>query len=118
FPTRRSSDLLYSADFNQQYHDTNGAIDESNHVFIEQSTFLKRIQNNEDVHIFEMGFGSGLNLLLVAEAHAVCGSTSRITYTSIEGYPISPATASKLNYLDFLQRTTRDITLEFIFRES
>jgi tRNA U34 5-methylaminomethyl-2-thiouridine-forming methyltransferase MnmC len=116
--TRDGSHTLYSSVYNQQYHDTNGAIDESNHVFIEQSTLLRRLKNNEDVHIFEMGFGTGLNLLLVAEAHAQYRSTSKITYTSIEGYPISPATASKLNYSDLLQHTPPNISLEFIFRDS
>jgi len=116
--TRDGSHTLYSSVFDQQYHDTNGAIDESRHVFIGQSTFLKRIQNNEDVHIFEMGFGSGLNLLLVAEALVLCGSTSRITYTSIEGYPISPETAAKLNYGSLLDDSTNDISLERIFRDS
>lgn len=102
-PTGDGSHTLFSPRFGQQYHDTNGAIDESRHVFLEQGTFLQRLERNEDIHIFEMGFGTGLNLLLVAEALTCSGSSSRIVFTTIEGFPISPETAAKLNYSDLLQ---------------
>jgi tRNA U34 5-methylaminomethyl-2-thiouridine-forming methyltransferase MnmC len=102
-PTGDGSHTLYSHRFGQQYHDTNGAIDESRHVFFENSGLMERLRRHEEVHILEMGFGTGLNLLLVADALQHTGSRSQVLYTSIEGYPISPATASQLNYQEYLR---------------
>jgi len=100
--TADGSHTLYSHRFGQQYHDTNGAIDESRHVFFENSGMMQRLRADEDIHILEMGFGTGLNLLLVADALQQTGSRSRVRYTSIEGYPIDTHTASQLNYHDHL----------------
>jgi tRNA U34 5-methylaminomethyl-2-thiouridine-forming methyltransferase MnmC len=113
--TGDGSHTLYSHRFRQQYHDTNGAIDESRHVFFENSGLLQRLRNNEDVHILEMGFGTGLNLLLVADALQHTGSQSQVHYTSIEGYPISAETASQLNYHDHLNL---NLNLPSIFSSS
>jgi tRNA U34 5-methylaminomethyl-2-thiouridine-forming methyltransferase MnmC len=96
--TGDGSHTLYSHRFGQQYHDSNGAIDESRHVFLQYGSFDERIRNNEDVHILEIGFGTSLNLLLVADALISAKSSSKVSFTSIEGFPLDPETASLLNY--------------------
>lgn len=111
-PTGDGSHTLYSHRFGQQYHDTNGAIDESRHVFFENSGLMERLRRHEEVHILEMGFGTGLNLLLVADALQHTGSRSHVLYTSIEGYPISPATASQLNYHEHLHLNPNSSSLK------
>lgn len=113
--TGDGSHTLYSHRFGQQYHDTNGAIDESRHVFLEHGSFNERIRRNEDVHIFEMGFGTGLNLLLVADALIATGSTSNVIFSSIEGFPIDSATASHLNYHEQLHTLPNPRILAGIF---
>lgn len=100
--TGDGSHTLFSSRFGQQYHDTNGAMDESRHVFLLHGSFDERIQLHQDVHILEMGFGTGLNILLVADRLLATKSTSRVRYTSIEGYPIDADTARRLNYCDYL----------------
>jgi tRNA U34 5-methylaminomethyl-2-thiouridine-forming methyltransferase MnmC len=116
--TGDGSHTLYSSLFGQQYHDTNGAIDESRHVFLKYSGFDNRIRNNEDIHILEIGFGTGLNLLLVADAIIASGSSSRVLFTSIEGFPLDPVTAALLNHPTCLPTIENPNVLETIFSES
>jgi tRNA U34 5-methylaminomethyl-2-thiouridine-forming methyltransferase MnmC len=116
--TGDGSHTLYSHRFGQQYHDTNGAIDESRHVFLQHSGFYDHIKNNDPIHILEIGFGSGLNLLLVADAIISAGSSSHVLFTSIEGFPIDPDTAALLNYLDRLPTLPDPNVLCTIFSDS
>lgn len=113
--TGDGSHTLYSKRFGQQYHDTNGAIDESRHVFLNHGSFTERILRNEHVHIFEMGFGTGLNVLLVADALIKTGSKSNVVFTSIEGFPIDADTAKALNYHEKLPSLPNPSILADIF---
>ncbi len=116
--TGDGSHTLFSHRFGQQYHDTNGAIDESRHVFLLHGGVDELVERNQDVNIFEMGFGTGLNLLLVADRLISTNSTSRVRYTSIEGYPIDAGTASSLNYCEFLPSIPNRNILTSIFSEA
>lgn len=116
--TGDGSHTLFSHHFGQQYHDMNGAIDESRHVFLNNSGFYDRISKNEDIHILEIGFGTALNVLLVADAIIASGSTSRILFTSIEGFPLDPETAALLNYPSCLPTLSDPNILKTIFSES
>ncbi len=96
------SHTLMSGQFDTTYHSTHGAIQESNHVFIEAGLdYLVDIKPDiEPIHIFEMGFGTGLNALLSllwAEQHQ-----RTIIYHSIEAYPIEKATWQAVNYPELL----------------
>ena len=53
-------------ELNVTYHSKYGAIQESMHVFIKEGLqfFLKSPGKNETIHIFEVGFGTGLNAWL------------------------------------------------------
>jgi tRNA U34 5-methylaminomethyl-2-thiouridine-forming methyltransferase MnmC len=93
-----SHSLLNSA-LNETYHSVHGARRESVHVFIKNGLeyFLEKNQV-EVAKIFEVGFGTGLNALLTAsfaEDHR-----QKISYTSIEAYPLSSDITSQLNYAD------------------
>ena len=54
-------DTLYSQEMEESYHSVNGAARESRHVFLEAGLQQIRLQN---IRIFEVGFGTGLNALL------------------------------------------------------
>jgi len=116
--TGDGSHTLYSHRFGQQFHDTNGAIDESRHVFLQYGSFFDRIRNNEDVHILEIGFGTGLNLLLVADALIPSNSSSKVRFTSIEAFPLDPETAKQLNYANYLPMLPDPDVLTTLFSES
>lgn len=62
-----------------------------------------------------MGFGTGLNLLLVADALIATGSTSNVIFSSIEGFPIDSVTASQLNYYKHIQTLPNPRILADIF---
>lgn len=75
------------------YHSVRGAVGESEHVFIREGFLRNRLPY---VRIFEVGFGSGLNAWLTAQAAAREGRT--VFYEAVERYPVDPQTAAKLSY--------------------
>ena len=95
--TSDGSHSLYRADLDETYHSRHGAVQESMHVFIHQGfDFLVNLAPRKDVAILEIGFGTGLNALLTAEAGQRTGLD--IFYTSLEAFPITEPLWSKLNY--------------------
>lgn len=91
--TADGSHTLFVPEMNEHYHSVNGAVQESMHIFIE--TGLHHCPKQE-INIFEVGFGTGLNAYLTAlDAEQ---NNRSVRYTSIEAYPIDKELASKLNY--------------------
>lgn len=80
----------------ENFHSTFGAITESNHIFIKNG--LNIIKSNE-IHILEIGFGTGLNCLLTLINQP---PQSKIFYHAIEKYPLSQDIYKKLNYSKIL----------------
>ena len=60
--TRDGSNTLFVPEFDETYHSTHGAIQESLHVFIRSGLKFKTELN--DISVLEVGFGTGLNALL------------------------------------------------------
>jgi tRNA U34 5-methylaminomethyl-2-thiouridine-forming methyltransferase MnmC len=100
--TKDGSHTLYSPQFNQHYHSTNGAVSESRHVFFEQNGLKQALSERSRINILEIGFGSGLNLLLLMDYCLHLKTAPQIQYHSIEAYPISAQTAAALNYDAYL----------------
>jgi tRNA U34 5-methylaminomethyl-2-thiouridine-forming methyltransferase MnmC len=95
--TKDGSHTLYSRQYDEIYHSRNGALGESNHVFILSG--LEACESNT-IHVFELGFGTGLNALLswvYAEAKNI-----RVEYHSIELYPVSSELIQQINYPDLV----------------
>ncbi|MBK9735696.1 MAG: tRNA (5-methylaminomethyl-2-thiouridine)(34)-methyltransferase MnmD [Saprospiraceae bacterium] len=93
------SHTVTSKIFNENYHSLNGAIQESNIVFIEAGlNYL--LPSYKSINVFEMGFGTGLNALLAY----IWGQKHKIntTYHTIEAYPLERKIYHKLNYPDIL----------------
>src|SRR5699024_9436964 len=89
---------LYSPQFGQHYHSTKGAINESRHVFFERNGLRQALSQRSHMNILEIGFGSGLNLLLLMDYCLHLKAAPQIQYHSIEAYPISARTAAAMNY--------------------
>lgn len=91
--TEDGSKTLFIPEMGEQYHSVNGAITESEYVYLE-----KGYRNNESHEpvILEIGFGTGLNALLTAiEAEK---EKRKTTFISLEKYPIEAAEIKELNY--------------------
>ena len=97
--TEDDSTTLELIGSDEHFHSTYGAIQESEHIFI-QNGLCKIAKEQSPIRIFEMGFGSGLNALL-SLLFAVRENIS-IDYIGIEAYPVEMELVEKLNYSDRL----------------
>ncbi len=110
--TADGSNSLYSSGIDETYHSIHGAIQESNHIFIDAA--LRKLFGKSEIRIFEVGFGTGLNALLTAlEAEQI---KINIHYTTVELYPVEPDLALQLNYADFLKHKNAVTVFETIQR--
>ena len=93
--TEDGSNSLYHHDLDETFHSKHGAIQESQHVFIENGLryFIAQHQQ-QDISVLEYGFGTGLNTLLTLMAKA----QRTIFYESIEKYPLALDIVNQLNY--------------------
>jgi tRNA U34 5-methylaminomethyl-2-thiouridine-forming methyltransferase MnmC len=91
--TGDGSHTIFVSELNEQYHSVNGAITESEYVYIDKGF---RYCKAENPLIFEVGFGTGLNCLLtIMEANRTQRHTK---YISVEKFPLSKEIVEKLNY--------------------
>ncbi|WP_340114519.1 tRNA (5-methylaminomethyl-2-thiouridine)(34)-methyltransferase MnmD [Maribellus mangrovi] len=91
--TADGSKTLFIPEMNEQYHSVNGALTESEYVFLKQGYFH---HPSPSPVVFEVGFGTGLNALVTAlKAEEQKRST---TFISIEKYPISSNEIKSLDY--------------------
>ena len=91
--TQDGSHTLFVPELNEHYHSTHGAVREAIHVYINAGL---RQCTKDEIHLLEIGFGTGLNAFLtLLESEKI---DKRVIYTSLELYPISLEEAEKLNY--------------------
>lgn len=86
---------LYSVEFNQYYHSVRGVLEESEIVYVGLG-FQNKAKEGEYIDIFEMGLGTGFNVLMTALAAQK--QHVKVRYTSIEAFPISSEDLALLNY--------------------
>ncbi|MCL1127712.1 tRNA (5-methylaminomethyl-2-thiouridine)(34)-methyltransferase MnmD [Shewanella surugensis] len=108
--TKDGSHTLMSSLFDDSYHAHNGAMSESQYVYIHAGFDALTTEFNQ-VNILELGFGSGMNAILsLQSALATTGKIERsIHYTSIEAYPLSLDIVSQLNYKQQLSTKLADL---------
>jgi len=93
--TADGSHTLFIPELDEHYHSVNGAIQESDHVFIRAGLHST---SKSKITVFEVGFGTGLNAFLtLLDART---SEKEIHYISLESYPLSLSITEKLNYAD------------------
>ncbi len=103
------SHTLFHAGLNETYHSMHGALQESEHVFI-QAGLEPVLANKKTIHIFEVGFGTGLNAWLTYKK--VAGSDSKILYHSIEPFPLEESLYANLNYVSSEEKSLKDFFQE------
>lgn len=95
--TKDGSDTLWVPEMKESFHSLNGAITESQHVFLNNGLhYFCQLFKAKEVSILEIGFGTGLNALLTC-----CygqENQQNIAYTSLEPFPLQNALIEQLNY--------------------
>lgn len=93
--TADGSNTVYHPIIQENYHSKNGALQESNHVFLNSGLrYYLADKDLNKVSILEVGFGTGLNFLL---AQDYCSAKQiHLQYVGLEAFPLS---------FDFLEQT-------------
>jgi tRNA U34 5-methylaminomethyl-2-thiouridine-forming methyltransferase MnmC len=102
--TKDGSHSLINCQLDETYHSRHGAVQESLHVFIKNGLQDWLAQHgSQSVAIFEVGMGTGLNVLLTLQQ--ALASDRMFYYTTLEPFPVSPEMISRLNYAEFIDDT-------------
>lgn len=95
--TADGSKTIFNPQVGENYHSRHGALQESQHVFLNSGLRYFLAGNPADeVSILEVGLGTGLNFLLSADY--CTGKEIRLNYTGIEAYPLSTAMLEQTGY--------------------
>jgi tRNA U34 5-methylaminomethyl-2-thiouridine-forming methyltransferase MnmC len=92
--TADGSKTIRIVDLDENYHSNHGALQEAEHVFIQNG--IVSFKDKKQLSIFEMGFGTGLNAFLTclyAQENDLI-----IDYDGIEAYPVSIEEMNQLDY--------------------
>jgi tRNA U34 5-methylaminomethyl-2-thiouridine-forming methyltransferase MnmC len=110
--TKDGSHTIYLPQLNEHYHSIHGAIQESQHVYINSGLTYTLQKNIPFINILEIGFGTGLNALL--SCLKILNQTKiKINYTGLEAYPLPNKIVKELNYSRLI---TSSKETEFIFQ--
>ncbi|MFV0411042.1 MAG: tRNA (5-methylaminomethyl-2-thiouridine)(34)-methyltransferase MnmD [Paracoccus sp. (in: a-proteobacteria)] len=79
----RDGAIPVSRRFDDPYFSLNGGLNETRHVFLSGNDLPQRLRPG--FHVAELGFGTGLNLLALAQIAA-----QPVRFTSFEAFPMDP----------------------------
>jgi tRNA U34 5-methylaminomethyl-2-thiouridine-forming methyltransferase MnmC len=96
--TGDGSTTIRIPDWNENYHSSHGAIQEAKHVFVTHG--LDVFQNQDEISILEIGFGTGLNAFITFLETL---TKDKVNYVGVEAYPISAAEVAQMNYVSELK---------------
>ena len=116
--TKDGSTTLYSPVFDQHYHNPNGAVAESKIVFFETPGLPEALQERDHIAIYEVGFGTGLNLILLKSYLDDLQNPPTVDFYTVEAYPVDPETAAKFNFGEELNQQNPGELLKSIFSEA
>mgnify|MGYP001142992804 CR=1 FL=1 len=87
----------YSTEFNDIYFSAEDGLAESQYVFLQANHLPERWQQQSQLTICELGFGSGLNFLLTWQQwQQAAPQNSHLHYLAIEKFPLTANTLSTL----------------------
>lgn len=99
--TQDGSFTLFSNQHGVTYHSRYGAIQESNHVFID-SGLLPVLKTKENISILEVGFGTGLNALLTWKNKGIQNNFN-IDYQTFDIFPLPEDILKACAYQEILK---------------
>ncbi|WP_421773909.1 tRNA (5-methylaminomethyl-2-thiouridine)(34)-methyltransferase MnmD [Gracilimonas sp.] len=115
--TKDGSSTLYSDTFEQFYHNPNGAASESLHVFFETPGLISCLDKADSLTVLEIGFGTGLNFLLLLDILKQKELDIPVNFWSVEAFPVDRSTASEFNFKEHLNHPELNDMLPDIFSE-
>lgn len=99
--TADGSKTLFNPQIGENYHSKHGALQESQHVFVNSGlAHYHQLHNQQQVSILELGFGTGLNFLLSAD-YAI-SQQIQLNYRGIEAYPLSVELLKAIDYSAYI----------------
>ncbi|MDA9555038.1 tRNA (5-methylaminomethyl-2-thiouridine)(34)-methyltransferase MnmD [Pelobium sp.] len=103
--TADGSKTVYHPVIKENYHSRNGALQESNHVFLNSGLrYYLADKQLKQVDILEVGFGTGLNFLLTND---FCTAKEiDLNYVGIEAYPLSFDLITQTDYQNLVSKHT------------
>jgi tRNA U34 5-methylaminomethyl-2-thiouridine-forming methyltransferase MnmC len=96
--TKDGTHTVYCEIAGETFHSMHGSLQESEHVFI-RNGMRYATGVFAELHILEVGFGTGLNALLTLRDAQVLRVP--VSYTAVEAYPLSKELVGALNYPQF-----------------
>jgi tRNA U34 5-methylaminomethyl-2-thiouridine-forming methyltransferase MnmC len=114
FETQDGSHSIHSEKYGVSYHSKYGAIQESQHVFIEAGLYEVAL-SKKNIRILEIGMGTGLNAFMT-----YLESNKRnfiVHYETVEAFPITAEEAQQLNYPQLLNAEEGEGIFEKIHQE-
>ena len=83
------ANVPFSTQFDDPYYSVDNGLAETQHVFLSGNGLPVRFADG--FHIAELGFGTGLNLLVALAAWRQSDVTGVLLFTSFEAFPLDPA---------------------------
>jgi len=99
--TEDGSSSLRLLHYDEQFHSSHGAIAESTHIYI-NAGFKALPHNLDEIHILEVGLGTGLNALLTLQYAMNFTEKKVIYYHAIEAYPLNAKELESVNHVAFI----------------
>ncbi len=113
--TEDGSNSLYIPELDEHYHSFHGAVQESNHVFINAGlNHLLKDRLGKSIKILEVGFGTGLNCYLTYLESVK--KQIKIEYQGIEAFPVNSAIIDNLNYQNIIPSHITEISFKDLHR--
>lgn len=98
--TEDGSRTLFVPEMNEHYHSVKGALTEAEHIFINMGLRQCTVPSP---HVFEIGFGTGLNAFLTLLEAERTGR--KVYFSSIERYPVDIETIQQMGYPELIDAT-------------
>ena len=96
--TRDGSRSIFSTRFQQHYHNISGAMTESRNVFFDNTGLSKALAEHREITLCEVGFGTGLHVVLLECMRKRTGSRSNVHYYSVEKYPLDGSLVRRMDF--------------------
>ena len=80
--------VISSTQFDESYFSRENGKAETEYVFLEANNLPTRFQNNQNITVAELGFGTGLNFLCTWESFLAKNNKNHLQYVSFEKYPL------------------------------